>query len=227
MELDARMKAFVAEHPFGIAVSTAEDGSRSWWGKVTEPLPSTLAPLVGDVAHNLRSALELLAWQLVTANGGTPGDQTSFPIARSVEAFEKRIAIGIPEPIGTEAMRRLRELRPYKGGDDRLYQLHRLNIEDKHRLLVPVAFANMQTFLIQRRTTSGPVAVLPYRMNPRRLEDGDHLLTMVSDAPFDPFFETEIMLEAPPEVASKPIFSTLGRMGIAVRDSIASFLKAG
>jgi hypothetical protein len=36
----------------------------------------------------------------------------------------------------------VRALQPWRGGDDRLWLLHRLDIIDKHRLLVPVAAAN-------------------------------------------------------------------------------------
>ena len=36
--------------------------------------------LIGDFAYNLRSALDHLAWWLVTRNGGTPQRNTAFPI---------------------------------------------------------------------------------------------------------------------------------------------------
>ncbi len=39
--------------------------------------------VVGDVIHNLRSALDHLAWQLVILDGGQPNDSTQFPIYES------------------------------------------------------------------------------------------------------------------------------------------------
>lgn len=36
--------------------------------------------IAGDCVHNLRSALDHLAVQLVIANGGAAGNKTSFPI---------------------------------------------------------------------------------------------------------------------------------------------------
>lgn len=39
--------------------------------------------IAGDAIHNARSALDHLAWQLVLANGGTPGRPTSFPLLSS------------------------------------------------------------------------------------------------------------------------------------------------
>lgn len=36
--------------------------------------------LTGDILHELRSALDLLAWQFVRVSGGEPTDETSYPI---------------------------------------------------------------------------------------------------------------------------------------------------
>jgi hypothetical protein len=38
---------------------------------------------VGEILYQLRSALDHLAWQLVELDGGTPGEQTQFPIRDS------------------------------------------------------------------------------------------------------------------------------------------------
>src|ERR1700687_47569 len=43
-------------------------------------VPARWGCIVGEVVHNLRSALDHLAWQLVLANGGTPNRATEFPI---------------------------------------------------------------------------------------------------------------------------------------------------
>lgn len=45
--------------------------------------PETLyeySVVVGEVAHNLRSSLDHLVWQLVIANGGSSGHRNAFPI---------------------------------------------------------------------------------------------------------------------------------------------------
>jgi hypothetical protein len=38
------------------------------------------ALIIGDALHNLRSALDLMYYQLVVSGGGTPTDWTHFPI---------------------------------------------------------------------------------------------------------------------------------------------------
>jgi len=42
--------------------------------------------IVGDCLHNLRSALDHLAYQLVRVSGGTPNIHTQFPIAPTVRS---------------------------------------------------------------------------------------------------------------------------------------------
>src|SRR5260370_16394428 len=42
--------------------------------------PAEIGLITGDVIHNLRSALDHLAYQLVLVNGSTPSKQTAFPI---------------------------------------------------------------------------------------------------------------------------------------------------
>ena len=77
---------------------------------------------------------------MVRANGGKPTSQTYFPIlenapstAKEEQSFAKKVK-GMAE----EAVDLIRAIKPYKGGDNVLWTLHRLSIIDKHRLLVTV-----------------------------------------------------------------------------------------
>lgn len=54
----------------------------TWRAKVDAPPSLLLAVIAGDCLHNLRSALDHLAWALVLENGGEPSDtnpKTQFP----------------------------------------------------------------------------------------------------------------------------------------------------
>src|SRR6267378_798859 len=57
---------------------SAEGTAFAFWVK-DEP-PPRLSVILGDCLHNLRSALDHIAWQLVLANGEKPGRDTAFPI---------------------------------------------------------------------------------------------------------------------------------------------------
>jgi hypothetical protein len=99
-----------------------------------------LGLITGDIIHNLRSCLDHLAWQLVDANGGKPSSHTMFPIFEDPTAptdYKSRIE-RILKGASPDAIKLVQSLHPYKGGNDGLYALHRLDITDKHRLLITV-----------------------------------------------------------------------------------------
>lgn len=104
---------------------------------VAQPPPRLLA-ILGDAIHCLRSSLDYLVWQLVEANGGTPTDRTAFPISDTIEQFESGY-LGKLEGCSTDAIDLIQKLRPYKKGNYLLWGLHRLDIVDKHRLLITTA----------------------------------------------------------------------------------------
>ncbi len=99
-----------------------------------------IALVIGDVLHNLRSALDLLWFETVLDCDGTPSKWTRFPmrdtrdelIAPMKNAVEsKQIAVNVRDFV-------LDTVKPYKAGNFNLWALDDLNIRDKHRLLVPV-----------------------------------------------------------------------------------------
>jgi hypothetical protein len=86
-DLNVEVSAFLATNPYSaIRHDDPKTGNyelRLW---TRDCLPQLLT-ILGDAIHNLRSALDHLACELVRANGGTVTDQTAFPIARSKEPF--------------------------------------------------------------------------------------------------------------------------------------------
>ena len=92
--------------------------------------------LVGEIAYNLRSGLDHLAWQLSLLSGRTPSRDTAFPIQndrskRSEDRF-RRTTWDIP----CEAIEIIKSLQPYARGEDfkshPLWQLNKLCNVDKH-----------------------------------------------------------------------------------------------
>jgi hypothetical protein len=109
-------------------------GQREWWTSCDAMFTRQVALVAGDAIHNLRAALDLMYCELVRAAGNTIADYDTFPFRKSARAFEDTVpAIG--KRIAGGALEALRELEPFKGGNEPLYLLHRLDIIDKHRLL--------------------------------------------------------------------------------------------
>ena len=115
--------------------------------RMNECIPMEWGTLIGDCVHNLRSSLDFLAHDLVINGNGTPTDQTAFPIGGDITTFNndvgRRLKGASPFAIGL-----VKRLKPYGGTDgcEMLVQMHRLNILDKHRILLPVFASHQQTY---------------------------------------------------------------------------------
>jgi hypothetical protein len=96
---------------------------------------------IGDCLHNLRSAFDHLAWQLVEASGGVPNKDTFFPICNRSEQFAPAIGKGEIEKIRDGAKNLIRDIQPCHGGNELLWIIHELNRIDKHRYLLTTASA--------------------------------------------------------------------------------------
>jgi hypothetical protein len=133
----------------GYEIALSDDtasGLREWKVVRADPLPSSLSLLAGDVVHNLRSALDHLIYQLVIANRGKPNTRTAFPMwpTRAVYMDQRP---GPAKGISQKASDILDGLKPYRRGNPSLWRLHRLDIIDKHRLLLAVAEAHRNTII--------------------------------------------------------------------------------
>ena len=109
--------------------------------QIIEGPPPRLLAILGDAIHNLRACLDYLAGDFVVANGGTPDRNTAFPICDRAEDIDRTIARNI-RGASDEIVRMIKGLNPHEGGDglgDALWRLHRLDIVDKHRLLITTA----------------------------------------------------------------------------------------
>jgi hypothetical protein len=134
--------------------------------RIERPLPVEWSLIVGDFVQNLRAALDHLAWQLVRANGHSPGRGTAFPIFDSKPSRKSRhpdrqrwnanVAGMHPRAIWL-----IEAVQPYNGPDGArahtLAALRRLSNEDKHRVLLP-------RFVAPRRPEGDlPIDVIPVR----------------------------------------------------------------
>lgn len=115
--------------------------------KVSPPLDWGVP--IGEIAHDLRSALDGLVYQLALLETKTPARKTQFPIFLVGRTERKRSGNLIPhfEREGRRMISDLREehqtliegLQPYKRGrggkSSPLWRLYEVNNADKHRLI--------------------------------------------------------------------------------------------
>ncbi|HVQ36690.1 MAG TPA: hypothetical protein VMS31_04115 [Pyrinomonadaceae bacterium] len=101
-----------------------------------DPVPNDISALAGDAIHNLRSALDHLACQLVVANGRSISDRTAFPIFKGLVIHEASFDRQV-EGMSQSAKDKVRSAEPYKDGKGHdLWVLHKLDIADKHNGLL-------------------------------------------------------------------------------------------
>jgi hypothetical protein len=106
-----------------------------------DPIPVEWSALIGDCVHNARSALDHLAVALVVHGGGSPTQYTAFPVGRDEPDFVSRLQSRL-NGASQSAIEIIRKLKPYGGADSAIYNLHCIDIIDKHESLIPVAAAH-------------------------------------------------------------------------------------
>lgn len=103
-------------------------------------LPEYVPTVIGDVVHNLRVSLDHAYWVFVERNGGVFNRYVKFPfgekrsdVAGSINGQDER-----SRPTQAVIDFILDELQPFPDGRLHLYELHHLDIRDKHEVLLPV-----------------------------------------------------------------------------------------
>lgn len=117
----------------------------------------------------MRSALDLLAWQLVELNGGKPTTKTCFPISKTPPPAYDKVLSQALSGASNLAIRLTKRSRPYPGGNTFLNQLHSLDITDKHRLVLVVGAAHKHVVLKFKMRMPGqevPIEFPPLAINP-------------------------------------------------------------
>ncbi len=105
----------------------------------SKELPGDIPLMLGDAVHNLRAALDFLACDIVRSGGKQPTRYTRFLFDVSREKLVAALETGALKAARPDLVDVIVDaVRPYKGGDDSLYGLNDLDIDDRHRLIVPV-----------------------------------------------------------------------------------------
>jgi hypothetical protein len=95
---------------------------------------------IGDIAHSLRSALDVILCDIALVRQVGLSDMV-YPFASDETRFQEMLAASNSKQpfkkLGADIINIIVDSRPYKGGNLLLRGLHDLNNQDKHRMAVP------------------------------------------------------------------------------------------
>lgn len=193
-QLDAlrtEMDRFLESHPYGVAGDFNTETRRLVaYLTIREPCPGVWGVLIGEMVHNLRSALDHLVWQLVIQNGETPVLANQFPICSDAGMFQRALDRQRLVHVSQLACDLIQSLQPYSTGEginSPLWQLHEISNFDKHRTLhfaaahlegIQVSFPNMHPDIKVTEEMGRP---------PGPFEHGDVLVSYLVASPEYPF----------------------------------------
>jgi hypothetical protein len=121
--------------PFN-AICEDEAGDLVYRVKINKPVPAIeLSLIIGDLIHNLHSALDLRISELVISNGNIVTRGNAFLFAENMSEIEKIYPSRL-EGLSLNHIQKVIALKPYKNGNPLLWELHHLDIIDKHRELI-------------------------------------------------------------------------------------------
>jgi len=215
-DLEIARNRFINSNPcelnFKPDTKPGHEGLNLWFMTRIDPIPSEVSVLAGEAIHNIRSALDHLACQLVRVYGGTVSGQTSFPIFRSTQIDEPTFARKV-EGMSQVAKDKIRTIEPFKNGKGHdLWVLHELDIADKHHGLLTTLF-KVDSVSVQFKNEFGDRLWVQRSSVPRfalpdfgdALEVGKPIFTCEPGAEHESYFAFDIAIDQPNVVPRKRI----------------------
>lgn len=199
-----------------------------------EPDLQKWSVVVGEIVHNLRSALDNLIYSLaVEASGQDPppgANQLQFPICKTEESYKQQLAKGRVAPLDISTQTLVKELQPFASvANWGLAVVQHLNNSDKHRKLT-VHAVRPASYSMSTVTMEGGYSP-PSWVNLGTIAPGDWISTTLSPQPVDLStyaVELYVAVEGVPwpdgQTTHVELFELLGRIGLDIEVGV---LKLG
>lgn len=235
LDIDSEIKAFIATNPY----VTYRDGAY-YKLRIERCIPVEWSAIIGDCIHNIRASLDLLTVAIV--KHCDPGRASYNHVHFIARETKKQFDDDLPRNIrgaSAAAKNMIEDLKPYRGGEELLLQLHQLDILDKHNAIIPVGSAYhslghrhdfnkvFPNFLPEgQRFPEFPFVFIQPADRLYPLKDGDTLLGIGDDvnaAHMDTAFRFDVVFGNNQILDGEPIAKTLSRMGQLVESIFDKF----
>jgi hypothetical protein len=124
-QLVTMQREYLASDAIRLESSQERNGTTMRRIRIAQIPPIEFAQLAGTAIRTIREALDDLAVSLVVASRRSPRN-TTFPITPSAQAYDEEEARCLRHA-NHAARRAVRSVTPWKGGDDKLWELHLLS----------------------------------------------------------------------------------------------------
>jgi hypothetical protein len=160
-------------------------------------VPDSISLMLGDAIHNLHSSLDYLAHAIVRPVGDRAIKDTKFPIRDTAEGFNAALP-GCIQGAGEFCLQAFKRIQPYKGGFGHpLWQLHELDIIDKHRLPLTASYSPMGRTITpkEREKFDAALARISQDSTLKFLSLPDHMIGV--SAPTFPMYACQVLATLP------------------------------
>lgn len=128
--------------PFTYVLETdTNTGHRATFAKRNETVINRAALIIGDIVHNLRSALDHAYWIIASPGAATEWERKSiqFPYSETEARLDESVKKRFADRVSPTFYQSLLDLKPHAepGGNEFLALIHKLDVIDKHKLLIP------------------------------------------------------------------------------------------
>ena len=180
-DLQSAIHRYREHKPYGMTAAVEQQRGESDYVfrfQVNRPIPDSFVLIIGDIVHNLRSALDHAIWALYVARWPSyNGTNLYFPITDTKAAFDAATKRHI-KAVGKRRGAIIGDIQPYETGSDALTALHAIDIVEKHRAINILGATASPTSLRVKYGRAGlvlgpgeqmPISVIPAE---RRIVDG-------------------------------------------------------
>ena len=174
-----RVEKFAKTIPYTFSVEhDAERGYHVLTFEAGGGVPRSISLALGDALHNLRTALDYVAFEIVTrADGAT--NFIKFPIREDRDKLKAALTGGEMKVAGSDIIELILDvIQPYPGGNaSALFVLHSLDICDKHFQLTPV-------FTVVSALVSGRAGLTTIENTVFMVDEGGKMRIVAQPGPF-------------------------------------------
>jgi hypothetical protein len=147
--LDLEIEAFLSDDTYRVSEEVDTDKGLKVYRvePLVAPPSARWGVFVGEIVHNLRSALDHIVWQLALLKTKTesPHKGTSFPIFTVDNSWSQGMIDASLKDVPDDAKQVIKTFQPYNAGDaaesHALWILHSLWNTDKHQTVQALPFA--------------------------------------------------------------------------------------